>query len=332
MPMPDLGVDNNSSNKDDVLSTLDPIFNTPIGPSPTAKQPSAPKGRQPFLPELGLTPQQEKYAAGAAGAAVGPGVQTLLGAAFPSESTRIAEGVKTLSEQQKLHNLLRNMQEEELLRAGIKPADLAPKSATSGTNWLRNWAGMDKTVAGGVPEGSALYQRTKGQGPVTSRMTKMWGPSPAGEPGAPKEALIDRLMRTSAEAEQAAAAQAKAATGAQAAAASRLTEAIPGPLATLARGVMHPAVQGPLATGAALMSYYEALQKYMEGDRSAAVIDALGGTGAILSMVPGARMLGLGMAVGSPAAHSIQQGLRHPETVRGIQDIQVDPMGAPTGP
>jgi hypothetical protein len=329
--MPDLGVDTQNDSSD-VLSTLDPIFNAPVGAAPTVKPPAAPGVRKPLVPELGLTPEQEKYAAAGAGAVAGAPLQRGLERAFPSEAIRTAQGVKTLSEQAKLEKLLRSMQEEELLRHGIKPSDIAGKPATSGTNWMRNWAGIDREIAGGVPEASAAYQRMKGHGPVSSKMTKKWGPSPAGEPGQPKESLVDRLLRQSKEAEAAKAQTGAAVESAGNAARARLAEAIPGPLATAAKVLRSPFVQGPLAGAAAGMSFYEAYQRFLAGDRSGAVIDALGGTGAIMSMIPGLQLPGLAMAVGAPAAQYVKQGLQNPESVRGANQIQLDPMGNPVGP
>lgn len=327
--MPDLGVDKDDSDID--LGIIDPIFNAPVGPAPTVKASPTPGVRKPLFPETGLTPQQEKYAAGAAGAITGPAVQRMLEKAFPSEATRTAEGVKKLSEQQKIQNMLRNLQEEELLRAGIKPSDVGPASQTSGTKWLRNWGGIEKDIAGGVPQASAQYQRMKGQGPVSGRMTQQWGPTPSGEPGMPREPLVDRLIRQGQEAEAATAQRAAATEQAGTAAQARLAEAVPGPLATAGRALRSPVVQGPLAGGAAGMSFYEAYQRYMEGDRSGAVIDALGGAGAIMTMVPGMQMPGLGLSLGAMPAQYVKEGLKAPSSVQGIRDIAVDPMGMPTG-
>lgn len=329
--MPDLGVDKNDDSGPD-LGIIDPIFNAPLGPSPAAKNISpAPGARKSLFPEAGLTPQQEKYAAGAAGAVTGPAVQRMLEKAFPSEATRTAEGVKRLSEQQKLQTMLRNLQEEELLRAGIKPADVGPTSQTSGTKWLRNWGGIEKDIAGGVPQASAQYQRMKGQGPVTSRMTQQWGPTSAGEPGRPKEPLVDRLIRQGQEAEASAAQRAAATEQAGTAAQARLAEAVPGPLAAVGRAIRSPVVQGPLAGGAAAMSFYEAYQRFMEGDRSGAVIDALGGMGAIMTMVPGLQIPGLALSLGAAPAQYVKEGLKDPSRVQGVRDIPVDVTGVPTG-
>lgn len=327
--MPDLGVDKDDANID--LGTIDPIFNAPLGPAPSVGSAPTPGVRKPLFPETGLTPQQEKYAAGAAGAVVGPATQRMFEKAFPSEAMRTTEGITKLREQQKLQNLLRNLQEEELLRAGINPSDVKPAAQTSGTKWLRNWGGIEKDIAGGVPQASAQYQRMKGQGPVSGRMTQQWGPTPAGEPGKPKEPLVDRLIRQGQEAEAATAQRAAATEQAGAAAQARLAEAIPGPLAAAGRAFRSPVVQGPLAGGAAGMSFYEAYQRFKEGDYSGAVIDALGGAGAIMTMFPGLQIPGLALSLGAMPAQYVKEGLKDSSRTQGVRDIAVDPMGMPTG-
>jgi hypothetical protein len=70
---------------------------------------------------------------------------------------------------------------------------LSAQGGTGGEKWARNWAGQERPGIGGVPEASAAYQRSKGQGPVSGRMSKMWGPAGPNEP----TALVDRLMARS---------------------------------------------------------------------------------------------------------------------------------------
>jgi len=65
--------------------------------------------------------------------------------------------------------------------------------ATSGEKWGKNWANQDRPGVGGVPQASAAYQRSKGQGPVSSRLSKMWGPAQANEPGEPPMSLLERM-------------------------------------------------------------------------------------------------------------------------------------------
>lgn len=327
--MPDLGVDNNDSSFN--LGELDSIFNAPIGVAPGKGGTPPPQGRKPVAPQLGLTADQEQLAAGATGALAGPAVQATLEKAFPSREKRLQQGVKDLRAENELQRMLRNMREEELLRRGVNPSDLNATSQTSGTKWMQNWAGVDKEIAGGVPQASAQYQRMKGQGPVTSRLTKRFGPSPVGEPGQPKEPMLERLSRQTREAEAAAAARASATQAAEAATNARLGSAVPGVMSTVAKAAVSPYVQGPLAGGAAGLSFYEAYQRFLEGDRSGAVIAALGGVGAITSMVPGLGLAGTGLSLGSAAADYVNKGLKNPEMVTDTRNAQMDPMGGLTG-
>jgi hypothetical protein len=57
-------------------------------------------------------------------------------------------------------------------------------------------------------------------------------------------------------------------------------------------------VQGPLAGAFSGMSFYDAYQKWLAGDRSGAVIDALGGVGGLLTMIPTPLTMGAGLALG----------------------------------
>lgn len=326
--MPNLGVDNDDVSS--VLNEIDPLFSAPIGPSPAVKAPSAPAARKPILPALGLTPEQEQYAAAGAGAIAGPAVQSAAARVFPSKEARTAEAVKTLKQENDLQRLMRNMREEELLRRGVSPSDLQ-KSQTSGTKWMQNWAGIDKEIAGGVPQASAQYNRMKGQGPVTSRMTKMFGPSPAGEPGQPKVPLLDRLAQQSAEASKAAEASKSAESAAAAATQSRLGAAMPGVGSMAAKVLTSPAVQGPLAGAAAGLNFHEAYQRFVEGDRSGAVISALGGIGAVMSMFPGLGLAGAGLSLATIPAQYINDGLKNPEAQQNPHGKAMDPMGALTG-
>lgn len=64
--------------------------------------------------------------------------------------------------------------------------------ASGGEKWGKNWAGQDRPGTS-VPEAAAAYQRSKGQGPVTSRLTKLYGSSQVQEPGTPAVSQMKRL-------------------------------------------------------------------------------------------------------------------------------------------
>jgi len=284
------------------LDQLDDIFAMPIGPAKTAA-PANKKGKT-LVPELGLSPGEEKAVATGVGAVSGPLVQKGMGKLFPTKEMRTAEGVKKLQEEQRVKDMLKAFQDEELLKLGIQPeAPVTSKTPTSGTKWYKNWAGGNKEIAGGVPKAAAQYQRSKGQGDITKDLTKRFGAEMfAGEPGQIKESLVDRLIREGKEAEAAAKARAAAIPIAEAEAAKRLAAATPGPMSKLASVAKGPVVGGALGGAGAGMSFYEAYQRYMNGDTSGAVLSALAGAGGLMSMVPGLQIPGLAVGLGATGA------------------------------
>jgi hypothetical protein len=293
--------DPQSTSQADSLGQLDDIFDLPIGPSKSA--PNVTKKPKTLVPELGLSPGEEKAVATGVGAASGPLVQKGMSKLLPTKEMRTAEGVKKLQEEQRVKDMLKALTDEELLKAGIQPEAAAAKAPTSGTKWYQNWAGGNKEVAGGVPEAAAKYQRSKGQGEVTKNLTKKFGPDLfSGEPGQIKESLVDRLIRQGKEAEAATSARSTAMPAAEAAAAKRLADATPGPMSKLASVAKAPLVGGALGGAGAGMSFYEAYQRYMNGDTSGAVLSALAGAGGLMSMVPGLQIPGLAVGLGATGA------------------------------
>jgi len=288
------------------LHGLDPIFAAPIG-TPIKAPVNNPNGSA--FPELGLTPNQERAAAAGTGAIVGPGLQKIAETVFPGAEARQATAVKKLKEAHDLEKMMQAMRDEELLKLGIAP-EAAPKAATSGTKWVKNWAGMDRTVEGGVPEGSALYQRSKGQGKLTKRMTKVFGPLEQGQ------SIADKWIEQGKAAEAAEKARIEATAAAEAAAKARLAQATPGPLSKAASVLKSPIVGGAAAGAGAGLSFYEAYRRFQEGDRSGAVIAALGGAGALASMIPG-----LGLAGGAVGAATMP--------ALGINDLMKSQPAAP---
>ena len=299
--------DQQGTSQDEGLGHLDPLFDTPIGPSKQASK-STGKRANTLFPEIGMTQGEEKAVATGVGAASGPLVQKGMAKLFPTQEMRTAEGVKKLQEEQRIKDMLQKLRDEELLKAGIPPEQLsAPKAQTSGTKWYQNWAGGNKEIAGGVPQAAAQYQRSKGQGEITKGLTKKFGPEIfTGEPGQIKPSLVDRLIAEGKEAEAANAARNAAMPAAEAAAAKRLAEATPGPLSKLASVAKAPIVGGALGGAGAGLSFYEAYQRYMNGDRSGAVLSALAGAGGVMSMVPGLQIPGLALGLG---ATGLQYGL-----------------------
>jgi len=300
--------DKQGTSQDEGLGHLDPLFDMPIGPVATIKAAGTGKRANTLFPEVGMTQGEEKAVATGVGAASGPLVQKGMAKLFPTQEMRTAEGIKKLQEEQRIRDTLKALQDEELLKLGIQPEpQVATKTPTSGTKWYKNWAGGNKEIAGGVPKAAAQYQRSKGQGDITKGITKKYGAEAfAGEPGKIKESLVDRLIREGKEAEEAAKARAAAMPVAEAAAAKRLAEATPGPMAKVASVAKAPIVGGALGGAGAGLSFYEAYQRYMNGDRSGAVLSALAGAGGLMSMVPGLQIPGLALGLG---ATGVQYGL-----------------------
>jgi hypothetical protein len=293
--------DQQGTSQDEGLGHLDPIFDAPIGLAKTAA-PANKKGKT-LIPELGLSPGEEKAVATGVGAASGPLVQKGMGKLFPTQEMRTAEGVKKLQEEQRIKDMLQKLRDEELLKAGIQPEVAATKAPTSGTKWYQNWAGGNKEIAGGVPQAAGQYQRSKGQGEVTKNLTKKFGPDLfTGEPGQIKPSLVDRLIAQGKEAEATNAARAAALPAAEAAAQARLAAATPGPMSKLASVAKAPLVGGALGGAGAGMSFYEAYQRYMNGDTSGAVLSALAGAGGLMTMVPGLQIPGLAVGLGATGA------------------------------
>lgn len=283
------------------LGHLDSIFDMPIGPAKAAKP--AGKRDKTLFPEIGMTQGEEKAVATGVGAASGPLVQKGMAKLFPTQEMRTAEGVKKLQEEQRIKDMLQKLRDEELLKAGIQPEAAPSRATTSGTKWYQNWAGGNKEIAGGVPQAAAQYQRGKGQGEITKGLTKKFGPEIfAGEPGQIKPSIADRLIAQGQEAEAANAARAAALPAAEAAAQAKLAAATPGPLSKVANVAKAPIVGGALGGAGAGLSFYEAYQRYMNGDRSGAVLSALAGAGGLMSMVPGLQLPGLALGLGATGA------------------------------
>ena len=279
------------------LSALDPIFGGRIGPDPSAIVSTA-KSDKDKGSAFGLPINEERGLAAATGAIAGPTVQKIAEKAFPSAEARQAEAIKKMQEAAKLDAAKQEFIKQELMKRGIKPADLeSSASKTAGTKWIQNWAGQDKTIAGGVPEAAQAYQRGKAQGPVSSRYEKRFGMSPR-EPGMPVQSTVDRLLENSRIAEETAAKTAQAMPEAEAAAAARMAQATPGPLSRMGTMLKAPFTTGALGGAGAGLSFYEAYDRYMKGDTSGAVIAALGGAASLATMVPHPIAKAVGSGIG----------------------------------
>jgi hypothetical protein len=165
-------------------------------------------------------------------------------------------------------------------KLGNAPPTSPAVEMTSGEKWAKNWAGQNQSSAGSVPEASAEYQRSKGQGKVTGRQTKLWGPRQPTEPGQLPKSRLEQLSsaRAAREAEKAAAIAAQEAE--QAALAKANT---PLQRATNYVGrVANIPIKGALAGFGAGFGAQDAYNRYQQGDILGAVA---AGTGAVASAV-----------------------------------------------
>lgn len=154
----------------------------------------------------------------------------------------------------------------------------APQGGTSGEKWARNWAGQERPGIGGVPEASAAYQRSKGQGKVSGRMSKMWGPAGPNEPAA----LVDRLM-------------ARGAPPPRPSGLERVTSVFQSMIGPASLGARY--ALPPLALAAAGGEGIRAKQMYEEGDTTGATLaglSALGAVGSLTPLAPIAAPIGMG--------------------------------------
>ena len=171
----------------------------------------------------------------------------------------------------------------KLQKAADAVAQMSPK--TGGEKWSANWANQERPGVGGVPEASAAYQRSKGQGPVTSKMTQKWGPRPPQTPGQEVTPLVERLLAKS------------QGPGIMDQISSGLNK-----VGTFASKI--PGVGGAIGGAGAVMGYQEAQDRYNKGDIAGAALSGLGGVGSLLSLAPHPfiRGAGVGLEAASPAA------------------------------
>jgi hypothetical protein len=159
---------------------------------------------------------------------------------------------------------------------------VANAGTTGGTKWIRNWGGINREIAGGVPQAAAAYQRMKGHGKVSERITKMHG-FDALQPGGLS------IQGQSAF---------PAAQAAEQAAPSLLDDAI-SKLGQIARGGLRvlgsAPVAGALGGYGAVSSAEEAYNRAKQGDKTGAMIAGTGGLG-VLATIPHPLAKGIGLA------------------------------------
>lgn len=177
-----------------------------------------------------------------------------------------------------------------------------PPKGGSGQEWLKGWAGIEKEIEGGVPEGAATYNRMKPQGKVTSKLFKKFGMNPqlsiegytAAKAGMDAENamkirqdLFDAEMRKIAEQNYAKQVAERASQVQKEATATGRAMKIAAPLATFNRTL----------AGAGLgLGGYDAYKRYTENDPKGATL-AAGTTLAGTAFPPVAPLAGATMAL-----------------------------------
>lgn len=198
-------------------------------------------------------------------------------------------------------------------RLGSRAAPAAPGGVTSGEKWSANWAGQERPGVKSVPEAAAAYQRSKGQGPVTSEITKKFGPAAPPQPGVFTGGRLAGMTPPTP----------TPTTG----------QAIKAGLQT-AGNVMarSPVITGALAGAGAGYGAQEAMERRSKGDTAGMAIAGLGAAGNVASMIPTlpTRVIGGGLAMASPAALVLLDRMRKatPEQTQRML-TNVDPMGNP---
>jgi len=152
--------------------------------------------------------------------------------------------------------------------------------------WLKNWAGIERSAdVGGVPSQSQIYQRTKTHGKAGEKVFKKFGTDP-----------LDILRQ----AEKAKETQAAAEAAARSARMAQLGEKA----SSVSRGLGYIPGLSVAAGGLGGYDIAEAMKRYESGDTPGALIQGVGGLGALASLLPHPvpRLLGGGLSLMSMPA------------------------------
>jgi len=179
------------------------------------------------------------------------------------------------------------------------PPKIGGGPGTGGEKWAKNWAGMSKPGTT-VPEAAAAYQRTKGHGPVTSKVTQKFGPG----------AKLD--IQSYSQAQKARPFMEKLAARTPPAL-QRTGQAVAGAASKV------PAWMGRgLAGASAGYQGVDAANRFQQGDYLGGAISGLGslGSGAALIPHPLTRILGTAVGAGAPIVNEFIDRYRRPEEVQ----------------
>lgn len=184
---------------------------------------------------------------------------------------------------------------------------------TGGELWAQNWAGQNR-LGVSVPEAAAGYQRSKGQGKVSGRVSQMYGPRPPVEPGVFQPGRLSLAKPPN----------------------PPPITPLAGKVADYGRAILNSPLgqraMGALGGYGAVTQGMEAYQQAQKGDMPSAVISGLGAVGNALTAIPTfpTRAIGAGLSTLTPAAQWMLEHSRKmsPEAAQGALQ-RTDPMGNP---
>ena len=200
--------------------------------------------------------------------------------------------------------------------ASIENVQKAANSPLSGGDkWRQNWAGQGGQPTGAsVPEASAAYQRSKGQGKVSGRVTQMYGP-----PRNPPQAGVFQAGRLSL-------------PNQPVSPISQTGQTVGKYANAILESPLGRKVTGALGGYGAVTQGMEALDQARKGNVAESAISGLGAFGSGIAAIPTpvTRGVGAGMSMLSPAALWMLQHSRKmsPENAQGALG-NTDAMGNP---
>jgi hypothetical protein len=193
----------------------------------------------------------------------------------------------------------------------IQKAANAPLSG--GDLWRQNWAKQQNKTAGiSVPEASAEYQRTKGQGKISGRISKMYGPSQPSEAGVFKPGRLSLPNKPVSPISQ---------TG----------QTIGKYAGAILDSPIGRKTTGALGGYGAVTQGMEAVDQARKGDVASSTISGLGALGNVLTAIPQTRPIGMGLSALTPAAqwmlqHSRKMSPENAQSALGNTDAMGNPM------
>lgn len=233
------------------------------------------------------------------GAGVGLGALTGISETGARTASKIMDALNT----KQATDAARAAQEASIAAStGASPTGASPNSP--GQKWKKT--GYGRGAGDTVQEVSSSYERAKGKGKITGRMSKLYGVADVGEP----TSLIDRMIyrkelqeRMAKEAADLAAAEQKAAI--EAAKKAKIVSRV-GALARL------PVVGPMLAGGSMGYDIADAIERGEQGDYSGAAIKGIGALGSGMALVPHpiTRAVGTGLGLASIPAGMLNDYLK----------------------